>query len=108
MKGTKLVDVDLSEARTETIGTCELCFGSRFCNNPVLVFENPDGERVKIDGYGWDWGDYFEVEIDNYLDFSDWLAKQDIDWNEFKSFDFWDLFELTAEYNEEVDGVLKK
>lgn len=24
MKGIKLVDVDLSEARTETIGTCEL------------------------------------------------------------------------------------
>lgn len=28
MKGIKLVDVDLSEASTETIGTCELCFGS--------------------------------------------------------------------------------
>ena len=30
MKGIKLVDVDLSEARTEQTGTCELCFGSIF------------------------------------------------------------------------------
>ena len=26
MKGIKLVDVDLSEARTEQTGTCESCF----------------------------------------------------------------------------------
>lgn len=67
-------------------------------------FGNPDGERVKIDGYGWDWGDYFEVEIDNYLDFSDWLAKQEIDWGRFKSFNFWDLSELVLEYVEEGDA----
>lgn len=101
MKGIKLVDVDLSEARTETIGTCELCFGSRFCNNPVLVFENPDGERVKIDGYGWDWGDYFEVEIDNYLDFSDWLAKQDVDWNMLNEDGYEYLADLVYWYREE-------
>lgn len=100
MRGIKIVDVDLSRACTETIGTCELCFGSRWCDNPVLTFENPNGERVKIDGYGWDWGDYFELEIDNYLDFSDWLVKQDIDWNEFKTFDFWNLFEFADKYKE--------
>lgn len=103
MKGVKLIDVDLSEAREEITGTCELCFGSRWCDNPVLTFESQDGERVKIDGYVWDWGDYSEVEIDNYLDFSDWLAKQDIDWNKFKSFDFWYLSELVLEYVEEGD-----
>lgn len=46
MKGVKLIDVDLSEAREERTGTCELCFGSRWCDNPVLTFENPDGEHV--------------------------------------------------------------
>ncbi len=81
MKGIKLVDVDLFEASTETIGTCELCFGSMWCDNPVLTFENPNGEHVKIDGYFWSWGDYLELEIDNYLNFSDWLSKQDVDWN---------------------------
>lgn len=81
MKGIKLVDVDLSEARTEQTGTCELCFGSMWCDNPILIFENPYGDRVKIDGYFWSWGDYLELEIDNYLNFSDWLSKQDVDWN---------------------------
>ena len=104
MKGIKLVNVDTSNAREERIGTCELCFGSMWCDNPVLTFENPDGDRVKIGGYGWDWGDYFEVEIDNYLNFSGWLAKKDIDWNEFKSFDFRDLLELTVEYDEEREN----
>lgn len=104
MLGIKLVDVDTSEAREERTGTCELCFGSRWCDDPVLIFENPDGEHVKIDGYGWDWGDYFELKIDNYLDFSDWLSKQDVDWNEFKSFDFRDLSELVLEYIEEGDA----
>lgn len=80
MKGIKLVDVDLSEARTEQTGTCELCFGSMWCDNPILIFENPYGDRVKIDGYFWSWGDYLELEIDNYLNFSDWLSKQDVDW----------------------------
>lgn len=81
MLGIKLVDVDTSNARTEQTGTCELCFGSRWCNNPVLTFENPDGERIEIDGYYWSWGDYLEIWIDNYLNFSDWFSKQDVDWN---------------------------
>lgn len=103
MKGLKLIGVDLSEAREERTGTCELCFGSRWCDNPILTFENPDGEHVKIDGYGWDWGDYFDVRIDNYLDSSDWLAKQEIDWGRFKSSNFWDLSELVLEYIEGGD-----
>lgn len=81
MLGIKLVDVDTSNARTEQTGTCEICFGSMWCDNPVLTFENPHGHRLEIDGYFWDWGDYFELEIDNYLNFSDWLSKQDVDWN---------------------------
>lgn len=81
MLGIKLVDVDTSNARTEQTGTCELCFGSMWCDNPILIFENPYGDRVKIDGYFWSWGDYLELEIDNYLNFSDWLSKQDVDWN---------------------------
>lgn len=101
MKGVKLIGVDLSGAREEITGTCELCFGSMWCDNPVLTFENPDGERVKFDGYYWDWGDYFEVEIDNYLDFSDWLYKHEIDWGRLKSFNFWYLSELVLEYIEE-------
>lgn len=81
MLGIKLVDVDTSDAREEQTGTCELCFGSMWCDNPVLIFENPKGDHVKIYGYYWNWGYYSELEISNYLNFSDWLSKQDVDWN---------------------------
>lgn len=36
MLGIKLVDVDTSNARTEKTGTCELCFGSMWCDNPAF------------------------------------------------------------------------
>lgn len=104
MKGIKLVDVDLSEASTETIGTCELCFGSMWCDNPVLVFENPYGDRVKIDGYFWSWGDYLELEIDNYLNFSDWLSKQDVDWNMLNEDGYEYLADLVYWYREENEN----
>ena len=81
MLGIKLVDVDTSNADLEVTGTCELCFGSAWCDNPILIFENPKGDRVVIYGYYWSCGDYFEIEIGNYLNFSDWLSKQDINWN---------------------------
>lgn len=103
MKGIKLVDVDLSEARTETIGTCELCFGSMWCDNPVLVFENPYGDRVEIDGYFWSWGDYLELEIDNYLNFSDWLSKQDVDCERLKN-SYWYLENIVELYYEEKEN----
>lgn len=110
MLGIKLVDVDTSDARAEQTGTCELCFGSMWCDNPVLIFENPDGERVKIDGYGWDWGDYFEVEIDNYLDFSDWLSKQDVDWNALTNDEknYWYLFDLVDWYRDENEKEVEE
>lgn len=81
MLGIKLVDVDTSNACVEETGTCELCFGSMWCANPVLTFENPKGDRVTIYGYYWCWGDYFEIELGNYLNFSDWLSKQDVNWD---------------------------
>nr|WP_278540833.1 hypothetical protein [Streptococcus lutetiensis] len=101
MKGIKLVDVDLSEARTEQTGTCELCFGSRWCDNPILIFEKPDGEQFSVEGFGWDWGDYHEARIDNYLNFSDWLSKQDVDWNMLNEDGYEYLADLVYWYREE-------
>ncbi|MCY7186388.1 hypothetical protein, partial [Streptococcus gallolyticus] len=85
-------------------GTCELCFGSMWCDNPILIFENPDGDRVEIDGYFWSWGDYFELEIDNYLNFSDWLSKQDVDWNMLKEDGYEYLADLVNWYREEEEN----
>lgn len=39
MLGIKLVDVDTSDAREEQTGTCELCFGSAWCDNPILILK---------------------------------------------------------------------
>lgn len=104
MLGIKLVDVDTSEAQEEQTGTCESCFGSMWCDNPVLIFENPYGDRVEIDGYFWIWGDYFELEIDNYLNFSDWLSKQDVDWNMLKEDGHEYLADLVNWYREENEN----
>ena len=104
MLGIKLVDVDTSNAREEQTGTCELCFGSMWGDNPVLTFENPYGDCVKIDGYFWSWGDYFELEIDNYLNFSDWLSKQDVDWNMLEEDGYEYLADLVYWYREENEN----
>lgn len=101
MLGIKLVDVDTSYAREEQTGTCELCFGSMWCDNPILIFENPKGDRAEIDGYCWIWGDYLEIEIDNYLNFSDWLSKQDINWDTLKDGGYGHLADLVYWYREE-------
>lgn len=101
MLGIKLVDVDISNAREEETGTCEICFGSAWCNNPILIFENPKGDRAEIEGYYWSWGDYLELEIDNYLNFSDWISKQDIDWDMLKSDGYEHLADLVYKYRKE-------
>lgn len=104
MLGIKLVEVDISNAQEEITGTCDLCFGSRWCDNPIFILENPEGERVEIDGYFWSWGDYFELEIGNYLNFSDWLSKQDVSWNMLNEDDFDYLADLVCWYREENEN----
>ena len=103
MLGIKLVDVDTSNACVEQTGTCELCFGSMWCDNPVLIFEKPDGEQICAEGFGWDWGDYHEIKIDNYLIFSDWFSKKDINCERLK-YDYWYLENLVELYYEETIG----
>ena len=106
MLGIKLINVDTSNACNEPIGKCELYFSLMRCDNPILIFENPKGDRVEIDGYYWSWGDYFEIEIGNYLNFSDWLSKQDVDWNTLTNDEenYWYLCDLVDLYEvEEVE-----
>lgn len=76
MKKIHLKDIDMSNGQEEEMGTCELCFWTAWCNNPVFVFELDSGEKVSIDGYWWDWGDYSEVPDVNIIDFAAWLEKQ--------------------------------
>ena len=103
MLGIKLVDVDTSDAREEQTGTCELCFGSAWCDNPILIFEKPSGEQIRAEGFYWNWGDYHEIRIDNYLNFSDWFLKKDINCEQLE-YDYWYLENLVELYNEETIG----
>lgn len=74
----KLVDYE-TDGRWEETGTCELCYGTTWADNPVFVFQKESGERVHIDGYYWSWGDYMQVDVDNVIDFASWVATQDLE-----------------------------
>lgn len=72
----KLVNVETNESLEQT-GTCEMCMGTTWCDNPVFEFEDQHGSHYLVDGYEWCWGCYSEVsDIDNVVDFADWLSKQ--------------------------------
>ena len=74
----KLVDYDYREYETD-FGTCELCMYTGTAEEPRFKFEYDDGHTEWVDGYYWDWGDLFTVEIDNTANFAAWLAIQDLD-----------------------------
>ena len=94
----KLIDYR-KEFSIEQTGTCELCFGTIGCNNPVFTFQKENGEEIKVNGYYWDWGDYSSVEtIANIIDFADYIS--DIDFQEDENtFTFGWLDNLVSEYN---------
>ena len=74
----KLVDYECKDYET-TFGTCELCMRTGTAEEPRFKFEYDDGHTEWVDGYFWDWGDLFTVEIDNTANFAAWLATKDLD-----------------------------
>ena len=94
----KLIDYQ-EDFKVETIGTCEMCFGTMGCSNPVFTFQKENKEKVEVNGYYWDWGDYSSVEtIANVIDFAEYIC--DIDFNEDENtFTFGWLDNLVSEYN---------
>lgn len=87
------------DAREEKTGTCDLCFGTRLCNNPVFTFQKENNETVEIDGYFWSWGDYTSVgEIENIIDFADYVSKREFTEDD-DIFAFWWLDNLVDDYN---------
>ena len=77
MLGVKIIEVNTDNGCEETIGTCELCMGTIYCDNPIITIEFPNGKTDSFKGYDWDWDFYEELNIDNYLIFSEWLSKYD-------------------------------
>lgn len=72
----KLIDVE-DHGEEVTFGTCDLCMSEGWADNPVFIFEKEDGTRFDVDGYVWDWGDYFELYVDNVINFAAFVASKD-------------------------------
>ena len=94
----KLIDYQ-EDFKVETIGTCEMCFGTMGCSNPVFTFQKENKEKVEVNGYYWDWGDYSSVEtIANVIDFAEYICDIDFQENE-NTFTFAWIDNLVSEYN---------
>lgn len=112
MKGIKVIDVSSNPEDNVTFGTCEFClsYGHKV-DNPYMVLEFPDGTQVTHDTYFLEWGDYFETSVNNVVDFSAWLSKQELSDKEveaLKNDDKHVLIRLIDEYNwqlEETDEI---
>lgn len=94
----KLIDYQ-EDFKLETTGTCEMCFGTMGCSNPVFTFQKENKEKVEVNGYYWDWGDYSSVEaIANVIDFAEYVCDTDLQEDE-NTFTFGWIDNLVSEYN---------
>lgn len=101
MKGIKVIDVGSNPQETQ-FGTCELCFSYGIADNPYMVLEFPDGTQVTIDTFYWDWGDYWEYDVANVVDFSAWLSEQELSDEEVEALrnkESYELIGLIEKYN---------
>lgn len=93
-----LIDVDASNGQEEQMGTCEVCFWTGWCDNPVFIFKTEDDKKIAINGYWWEWGDYYQVDIDNVINFEAWLSNKD--WGKGTEFDLDWLIECVDQYEQ--------
>lgn len=73
----KLVDVETEIYETE-FGTCELCMATGTAYEPTYVFEK-NGDTVKVEGFYWDWGYLCTLDVDNVIDFADYVSKKEFE-----------------------------
>ena len=63
-----------SKTYETTFGSCEMCFHTGHATETQLKFRYEDGSTNWVDTFMWDWGDFFEIEIENLADFAHWLS----------------------------------
>lgn len=74
----KLID-HRSVTYETTYGTCELCMYTGQSTDTTLFFRWEDGTEFEADAFMWDWGDKYEVYIENLAEFALWVKEQDFD-----------------------------
>ena len=94
-------------SQVTTFGSCELCMHTGTAENPTFTFEYTDiatgAKTVRdVEGYMWNWGDYFTVDIYNVPRFGDWLEDNTITVGT-NSMDYGDLQQLVYRFAEEED-----
>lgn len=117
----KLIDVRLDEDFHADFGTCEVCMSTGYAAQPTYIFEDENGITHEVEGYYWSWGDYDEINVDNVINFADWVAKQDfsdsltiadVKWDIFdvySIFDYYWLQSIVQAYNDDKnieEGVI--
>lgn len=96
----KVVDY-VSDIQEVTYGTCEFCFGTGLAERGYLVVEDENGRKEEISLSEYEWGDWYEIYIDNVVNFSYWLSQRDEPpFEEIKDLFSW-LNKLVKEYDEE-------
>lgn len=102
MAKIKLIDYDPGEPYETEFGTCEWCMSTGEAQDPRFKFKYEDGSTKWVDGYEWDWGTHFTVDIDNTADFAGWLQKQEFK-PDFRIKGYWGLREVVNDYHYESD-----
>lgn len=74
-----LTDYTTTEKDNVTFGTCELCMSTGTMTEQYFHFKDETGRVHIVEGFMWDWGDLFEIYIENIPHFAEWVAHQDID-----------------------------
>lgn len=77
----KIKVVDFETDTYETVmGSCELCFFTSPVSETYMIVENPvrPSEKVKIPLFYWSWGDIFTIDIENFINFAEWLEAQEL------------------------------
>ena len=105
MKGIEVIEIGSNPEEEVEFGTCELCFSYGIADNPYMVLEFPDGTKVTLDTYYWDWGDYCEAKVGNVVDFSAWLSEQELSDEEVEALkdNKYVLIRLIEEYNNQKE-----
>ena len=107
MLGVKIIEVNTDNGCEEIIGKCGLYMFTKYCEYSEITIEFPDGKTDYFYGYYWDSGSYYELNIDNYLNFYEWLSKYDFNKEEYYSDKYGYFEKLLDLYYEEKENDTK-